>query len=104
MNVRSSSSWKVRLAFGAAVAILLALGAFSYRSVFVASESDRWVLHTELVLRSLEELRVEMVGIQSSIRGFILTGKETYFEAYRAATLRTARNAAAGRDLTADNA
>ncbi len=103
MNVKSSTSWKVRLAFGAAVAILLALGAFSYRSVFVASESDRWVLHTELVLRSLEELRVEMVAIQSSIRGFVLTGKETYFEAYRAAMVRTARDAAAVRDLTADN-
>jgi CHASE3 domain sensor protein len=93
----------VQVAFGAAVAILLVLGAFCYRSVLIASKSEQGVLHTELVLRSIQELRVELAAIQTSSRGFVLTGKATYFEAYRAATLRAARNVAAVRDLTADN-
>jgi PAS domain S-box-containing protein len=103
VKIKSPSSWKVQVAFGAAVAILMVLGAFSYRSVLIASDSDRWVLHTELVLRGLQELRVEMAAIQTSSRGFVLTGKETYFEAYRAATLRASWNLSTVRDLTADN-
>ncbi len=79
MKVRPPSSWKVQLAFGAAVASLLVLGAYSFRSFLMANESDRWAAHTELVLGTLQELGVETAAIQTSSLGFVLTGNETYF-------------------------
>src|ERR1700732_1300069 len=103
MKTRSLPNWKLQLAFGAAIVTLLGLGAFSYRSFVIANEGDLWVLHTQLVLRNLQGLRVEMAGIESSSRGFVLTGEESYFEAYRASKLTALQSAADVRSLTVDN-
>jgi len=74
---------KVQLAFGSAVAILLVVGAVSYRSIVMSGESDRWVRHTREVLETLQNLVAHMARIESSDRGFALTGEESYLESCR---------------------
>src|SRR5450432_2715194 len=49
-KAKPQSNWNVQLAFGSAIAILLVVGAFSYRSIVASSESDLWVRHTYEVL------------------------------------------------------
>jgi PAS domain S-box-containing protein len=94
---------KVQLAFGSAIVILLVVGAVSYRGIFLSTESDRWVRHTHEVLESLENLVADMERIESSDRGFALTGEVVYLESYRASVLSAGHDAAAVRALTMDN-
>jgi methyl-accepting chemotaxis protein len=77
MKTMSLLNWKAQLAFGSAILTLLVLGAISYRGMVVSSESDRWVSHTHEVLESLQDFVFAVEGVESSSRGFALTGNES---------------------------
>ena len=93
----------VQLAFAAAVAILIIVGGFAYRSIVVSSESGHWVQHTHDVLENLQELQFAMETISSSVRGYLLTGDETHLDRYRAARSSLEQHKGAIRELTTDN-
>ena len=94
---------KVQLAFGSAVLTLLIAGGMSYRAIVVSSESDRWVRHTHEVLETLEDLLSTMRSIESSNRGFALTGNESSLGSYTTNVVRLGQEEATLRKLTADN-
>jgi len=104
MKSTSGSNRKVQLGFGAAILALLIVGAASYRGLVVSSASTRWVRHTHDVLETLQDLQFAMQSIESSSRGFVLTGNENYLESYHSSRSRAAQDQAALRSLTADNA
>jgi signal transduction histidine kinase len=97
------SNRKMLLAFGSAFAILLMVGTIAYRSLIESNERDRWVRHTHEVLDQLQELRVAMETVSSSVRGFALTGKESYLAPYQSAVAGIEQHTASVRQLTADN-
>ena len=103
MTTSSLLSRKVQLTFGSAIACLLALSAIAYRGMVVSGESDQWVRHTHAVLEQLHELQSAMLGIESSYRGFVLTGNESYVAAYRASIATATQDEGNIRDWTADN-
>jgi PAS domain S-box-containing protein len=82
---------------------LLVVGALSYRGMVVSGESDRWVRHTHEILENLADLLTSMQNLESSARGFVLTGKETYLESYRASILRAEQEKTIVANLTVDN-
>ncbi|HXN23767.1 MAG TPA: PAS domain S-box protein [Candidatus Dormibacteraeota bacterium] len=94
---------KVQLAFGSAILTLLVAGAISYRSMVVCSESARRVRHAHEVIESLQNLLFAMASVESSYRGFVLTGKESYLESYRVSISRVEGDETAVRNLTGDN-
>jgi PAS domain S-box-containing protein len=104
MKTKSLLSRKVQLAFASAILTLLVVGAISYRGMVVSSESDRWVRHTHEVLENLQDLLSAMQSAESSYRGFVLTGTESYLGLYRASMLRSEQEDTIIRDLTVDNA
>jgi len=89
--------------FGSAIAILVLVGAFAYRSIAILSESDRWVQHTNEVLNDLQSLSTGMAEISSSIRRFVITGEDSDLEPYRVAKLNVERLQPILLDLTLDN-
>ena len=93
----------VQVAFGTAIAILLGVGALSYRIIVVSSESDRWVEHTHEVLKTIDLTHLSMEFMASSVRGFVITGDESYFDNYRAEVSALEQHVADLRNLTADN-
>src|SRR5580658_7248478 len=103
MKTVSQLDRKVQLAFGAAILALVAVGALSYRSMVVSGQSDRWVRHTHEVLENLQDLRFALESVESSVRGYVLTGKESYLETYQASRLRVEQDQATVGGLTADN-
>ena len=103
MKTKPMLNRKVQLSFGSAIAILFVLGAFSYRSMVVSSESDQSVWRTHEVLESLQQLLFAMQSIESSSRGFVLTGEESYLDTYRADLLSADMHEALVRNLTVDN-
>jgi PAS domain S-box-containing protein len=94
---------KIQLAFGSAILTLLVVGVISYHAMAVSSESDRWVRHTHEVLESLQDLLSSMQGLESSARGFVLTGKESYLETYRNNISRSEQEETIVANLTVDN-
>jgi PAS domain S-box-containing protein len=103
MNRTSLLNRRLQLALGAAILASLVVGAISYRSLVASTESNRWVRHTHEVLENLQDLLAAMQSIESSYRGFALTGEEPYLESYRAGILSAKQSEAAVRNLTADN-
>src|ERR1700684_1826692 len=94
---------KIQLTFGVAIAMLLAVGIISYRGMAVSDQSDRRVRHTHEVLENLQDLDGAMETVESSYRGFVITGDENSLQAYRAAIARSDQAQANIRDLTVDN-
>jgi len=103
MKTKSLLNWKVHLAFGSAILTLLVVGVISFRGMVLSSESNRLVRHTHEVLESLQDLLFEMENIESSDRGFVLTGNESYLDSYRAGRLNAEQDEATLRSLTIDN-
>jgi CHASE3 domain sensor protein len=103
MKTNSLSNRKVQLAFGAAILALLVLGVTSYRAIASSTESERVVRHTHEVLEKLQNLLSAMESIESSYRGFALTGKESYLDSYRVTILSAGQDEATVRNLTVDN-
>ncbi len=93
----------VQLAFGAAIASLLVVGGFAYRSIAVSIENERWVQHTHEVLENLEGVLLATETIASNVRGYVVTGEESYLDRYRAARSSLTQHEAAVRQLTIDN-
>src|ERR1700723_1747501 len=94
---------KIQLTFGVAIAMLLAVGMISYRGMAVSDQSDRRVRHTHEVLENLQDLDGAMETVESSYRGFVITGEENSLQAYRAGIARSEQAQANIRDLTVDN-
>ena len=81
--MKSFLNRKVRLAFGFAILTLLIMGLFSYRWLLISADSSDWVRHTHTVIENIQDLGLAMENIESSSRGFVLTGNETVLGAYR---------------------
>jgi PAS domain S-box-containing protein len=94
---------KIRFAFASAILTLLTFGAICYRAVDVSSESDRWVVHTNSVLANLQGILAAMLTIESSTRGYVLTGEKSYLVSYSAGVFRTKEEQGILRNMTADN-
>ena len=104
MKTTSGSNRKVQLGFGSAILALLIVGAASYRGLAVSTASTRWVRHTHDVLETLQDLQFALESIESSSRGFVLTGNENFLETYNRSRSRAAQDQAGLRSLTASNA
>jgi diguanylate cyclase (GGDEF)-like protein/PAS domain S-box-containing protein len=94
---------KLQLAFGSAIFALLVVAAMSYRGMVVSTESDRWVRHTHEVLENLQSSLSAMQDVESSYRGFVLTGNEQFLKPYRDGILRLQQEATIIENLTLDN-
>jgi PAS domain S-box-containing protein len=94
---------KAQVAFGAATLVLSLAGATSYSSLLASSQSDRWVQHTHEVLAKLQDLLFAIERVESSCRGFVLTGQDFYRESCRDSSASASAAEADLRRLTADN-
>jgi PAS domain S-box-containing protein len=81
----------------------MAVGAISYQGMIVSANSDRWVRHTDDVLENLQRLLSTIRNVESSYRGFVLTGKEPYANSYHVSVANVQLDIATIRDLTVDN-
>ena len=92
-----------QLALAIAVLTLLAVGAISYRGLTLAAESESWVQHTYEVLEGLQGILATTQGIESSARGFALTGGESFLSSFQDGVSRFKQDEADLRRLVADN-
>jgi PAS domain S-box-containing protein len=103
MTTKSEMKRTVGLAFGAAILVLLAVGVLAYRGTVVSAESDRWVRHTHEVLENTQNLDAAVQSVESSYRGFALTGDPSYLDSYHSNISIAQEYLGIIRDLTVDN-
>jgi PAS domain S-box-containing protein len=103
MKTESLSNRTVHRAFGSAIVAVLIVSAISYRGMAVSGESDELVRHTHEVIENLQDLVLEMRRVESSDRGFLLTGDENNLRSYHDAVARAQQLETTIRNLTVDN-
>jgi len=94
---------KVSFGFIVALLVLLLIGALSYFSVLRSREDNAWIDHTHQVLDSLSGLVSDLNAAETKERGFLLTGREEYQQAYREAVKRVQEQLQGIDELIRDN-
>ena len=98
----ASTERKVRLGLGLALACLLVVGIASAVCVMRLNENAASVARTHDVLDHLELLLAAATDSEAAERGYVITGEESYFEAFRQAGSRVLAQAVRLRALTRD--
>ena len=88
---------------GAGLAVLLAIGLLSLRSMSRSTADARWVTHTHVVLETLETVQAAVIDAETSQRAYLLSGDAAYLDESNASLVRTRRLLRDIRSLTADN-
>ena len=73
---------KIAAGFAMALAILAIIGFVSYRGALKLDESAELVRHTHLIIESLGNVLSAMADVETSNRGFVITGEEKYLEPF----------------------
>jgi PAS domain S-box-containing protein len=94
---------RVAAGFAVAVAILLALGAVSYRSLAHLLTTDDQVRHTYAVISEIDTLHVNLLRAEINARALVVDGDPRYQGAYEAAVASIDEGLARLRILVLDN-
>ena len=85
------------------VVLLLLLTATLVVEILGLTTSFGWVDHTDQVIANSRQLMRSMLDMESGVRGFLLTGDQSFLDAYKAANKAVPEQLAALDRMTADN-
>lgn len=94
---------KLAAGFATALLALAVIGLAGHRATATLIENDRWVAHTQEVRQNLALLLSSLTDVETSQRGFTLTGDDGFLEPYNAGLGRVAKAQTEVRRLTLDN-
>jgi PAS domain S-box-containing protein len=72
--MKVSLETNVAIALGTALAIIIALGTLQYRAAERLVETNRWVSHTQEVLRQLESVQKSLNDTDACAQSFVISG------------------------------
>ena len=87
--------------FGLGLLVFLLLSMLSYKSVRHLAETLDWVRHTHEVLAQIQKVNSDLIGIQASVRGSVITGQDD--SPYQQVLQELQDDEGKVRRLTADN-
>jgi PAS domain S-box-containing protein len=87
--VQVSTETKIRYGFGLAVGFLIIIAAASYLSEGKSARTFQSMSHTQRVLNDLEEVLLGMSDVETSSRGYVASGVETFLGPYESGTVKT---------------
>ncbi|WP_075795375.1 methyl-accepting chemotaxis protein [Massilia putida] len=94
---------KLIAGFGAIVAIILLLLILAYNNFARLSEANQWNRHTLEVLLEVDHISTSVLQVQSSTRGYLLTGNETLVAPIRNEYATARSHLKRAQALTVDN-
>ncbi|HEX7718551.1 MAG TPA: sigma 54-interacting transcriptional regulator [Woeseiaceae bacterium] len=95
---------KIRLGFGLAIGLMIALGAISYASISGLTQTLGLVVKGHNAEATLEELVSHLKDAQRGERGYVLTGDDRFLEPYHQALAEIDSEIADLQELIRDNA
>ena len=90
-------------AFGVVLVILVLLSSIAYRTTVMNQEATDAVTHTLQVINLADETLANVLDMETSYRGFLLSGDEAMLQSYRTANDEIDDNLAELHELTVDN-
>jgi len=69
-------------AFCLSILILASVGFYTYRTTNEYGNASEWVSHTQRVISITQNILLDIQAIESSQRGYVITGNEKYLEPY----------------------
>ena len=85
------------------MALLILSAGLGYWNILQLRRDDAWVAHTDEVLDALEGVVSTMKDTETSQRGYLITGEDSYLEPYNAAVTAIQDRIQRLKHLTADN-
>ncbi len=97
--------FRTQLVVGYSIALILMtiIGVVVYTSVNDLIKISGWVEHTHEVIEHGDGLKIEIVNMETSMRGFLISGEEEFLEPYQTARKNFERIIAASKALVSDN-
>jgi CHASE3 domain sensor protein len=89
--------------FGLAALTLLLIALVSYRNANLLIETEHWVGHTHQVRARLVDLLSQLKDVEADLRGYVITGDESYLEPYKPALAGVRTALVDLKNLTSDN-
>jgi signal transduction histidine kinase/CHASE3 domain sensor protein len=105
MPFLANVSLRARLlgAFGIVLTILVILSSAAYRTTALNQEANDLVTHTLQVIGTANGTLASLVDMETSYRGFLLSGDESFLEPYQRGTEDAGEQIDTLADLTSDN-
>jgi signal transduction histidine kinase len=102
---RTTMTFKGKLIAGlaAASAVLIIVAILSYLSLAQNIEDRKWVTHSRLVLEKVDDLQINVINVETSLRGYVITGDESYLIPSRTEHDQAIERLKEVRELTVDN-
>lgn len=95
---------RIPLAFALSLLLLIVISFLSYQTIMKLNAAAQSQAHTHEVLTRTEEVLKTLVDAETGIRGFVITGKESYLEPYNESFRNYPGQIAELHQLTKDNA
>jgi len=89
--------------FGVSLLILMVSSVASFLSIQSLLDSNRWVNHTQAVIYNLNGSAAELLDAQTSMRGYLVTGRKEFLNQYNNSTISTDMYLDKVAELTIDN-
>ena len=94
---------KIAAALALLLLVSLAASAVSWRNLQTIEDTGRWDMHTREVLQAVDRTLLAMINREAGLRGYLLSGQDSFLEPYRAGEAGFAEALGRARTLTADN-
>ena len=94
---------QIPLVFTIAVFLLAVVVFFSFRSMYSLTEAMNWEKDTQQILLQLDETLILMLNAETGVRGFLISGDETFLQSYKQTDEKTEQNISKLKTLVSDN-
>jgi methyl-accepting chemotaxis protein len=96
-------SGRLLTVFGLGLAIFIALSVVSYTDVQQLADATSWVRHTHEVLKTIQRVNSDLLGLETAAQRFVITGRENLLTPYPDSVRELHDDERTLRRLTADN-
>jgi len=103
MKAKNTFRKNLLVSFAASLAILLISSTASFVSIRNLLDSNELVAHTQQVIHNINEASTRMVEAQTSMRGFLITGRSEFLDQYSNADSEVQDYLEALNSLTGEN-
>ena len=103
MNRSWTFGKKIAAGFALSFVLMAMIGTIAYRSIHILLDTSQMVTHTHRVLEQIEDAFNVLQDAEIGMRGYIITGDESFLEPYQKANTKIIVVVNGLRTLTADN-
>lgn len=95
--------WLTKLSLAVALLLLCLISYITYRSITQFVDSSRLVNHTQIVIKQVNQLLLEIKDAEAGLRGYLMTGEKKFLKTYQDISLRLPSEIFLLNTLVADN-